>query len=286
MTLRQLFASLVEANARWFRGQRDRRLIARSRDDFTGLYERVHAEHEPVFVLSPGRSGSLLMTRMFSLDRSLEPLHEPLPELGWHNAWALAHPEEVRRAADFFDAARYEFIRDAHLVGRRYVETNNRCTFFARAIALLYPRARFIHLVRHPVSFVRSGLTRGWYTKRTLYDDSRPSGRDDEWEHLDRVEKVAWLWQATHEYIDAFKSDHEGLVHTVVAEELFSDEEVGLEVFRFLRQPVPAAARVRRVVRKRVNASTKGTVSLTDADEQRILARTPSARMYYPELGR
>lgn len=263
-----------------------RRHITRLDADFEGLYERVHAGHEPVFVLSPGRSGSLLLTRILELDRQLLPVHEPLPELGWHNTWALLHPEDVGRAADYFDGARYEFIRDAHLVGRRYIETNNRCTFFARAIVKLYPRARFIHLLRNPVSFVRSGLPRGWYTGKTLYDASRPVGSGDEWDRMDRTEKIAWLWQVTHEYVDDFKSDHPGRVHTVIAEQLFSDGSEVDPIFRFLGCPVPDAKALRRVTRNRVNPNTKGNVTLSPADEQRILARTPTARAYYSELYR
>ncbi len=249
---------------------------------FDDLFDRVHLDHEPVFVLNPGRSGSLLVTRILALDGGLRAVHEPRPEFTWHNTFAFEHPDEQERIGDMFDAGRYEYIRDSHLTDRRYVETNNRITFFARAIASLYPQSKFVHLVRHPSAFVKSGLPRGWYTGGNLYDASRPTMQTEDWQWLSRAGKIAWLWEQTHKYIDDFKAEHPDRVHTVLAENLFGNSDVAAELFQFIGRPIPARRRLSRVVKRKANANTKGRVVLSAEDEEEIQRQTPTARKYYP----
>ena len=112
------------------------------------------------FILSTGRAGTQYLTELLNELPGLQALHEPQPELLYASRWAYEHQEKTEMLEAAFLAARYEFIRNAHLSGLRYVETNNRLCFLADGIAKAFPKARFIHLVRHPEAFIRSGLQR------------------------------------------------------------------------------------------------------------------------------
>ncbi|MDZ7690395.1 MAG: hypothetical protein U5K69_04470 [Balneolaceae bacterium] len=110
-------------------------------------------------------------------------------------------PEIVSKIVD---AARYEQIRNAWLLDKKYIETNNRITFFCYALSELFPKSQFIHLVRQPEAFITSGLARDWYSNSVLHDEGRIKPTDNE---LQQVEKIAWLWNETNHFIEQFKRE-------------------------------------------------------------------------------
>jgi hypothetical protein len=90
----------------------------------------------------------------------------------------------------------------AHRRGRVYFESNNRLTLLAGPLAELYPRSRFVLLVRDPVDFVASAEARGYYRGHP-WDHARLRPRPDEpdaarWDQMDSVARSAWLWERTN----------------------------------------------------------------------------------------
>ena len=112
------------------------------------LRDHVHQNAQPIFVLSTGRCGTKLITKILSANPNFEVYHAPFPELTPFSHTAY-HKKDHESASLAFEASRYEYIRNDFLTGQRYVETNNRITFFCYAIAKLYPEAQFIHLYRN-----------------------------------------------------------------------------------------------------------------------------------------
>jgi hypothetical protein len=129
---------------------------------------------EPVFVLSTGRTGAALLTELLLLADGVDVHHTPRPELVRVSRRAY---EEIGGNLDLFvevfKTAREELLLQSVRRGRRYVETNNRVTFFAPAAAVEFPDAKFIHLTRDPATFVRSGLRRNWYSGTHHHDIGR-----------------------------------------------------------------------------------------------------------------
>lgn len=148
--------------------------------NFTKL--RLFRKHaSPVFVLSTGRCGSRLITEVCHLagQGRLEAVHEP-------DDWSKLVP--LSKA--FYENGRLleEGIQTIksyrNNLGSTYVESSLWLVPYTLAIADVYPRARFIHLVRDGRDFVRSALSRGWYGDRR----GRPgllAWRDIEWEPLE-----------------------------------------------------------------------------------------------------
>jgi hypothetical protein len=112
-----------------------------------------------------------------------------------------------RLLGQVFLAGRESLLLQSHRHGIRFIETNNRISFFAPAIRALIPGAKFVHLHRHPGEFVRSGIRRRWYVERSDHDLGRirPLGADPArpaWDGFTPLEKCSWLWSATNQFIE------------------------------------------------------------------------------------
>lgn len=223
------------------------------------VYPLVHTESSPVFVLSTGRCGTKLMTEVLSAYDYFSVHHEPYPEFSWHSKYAYEHYQSKHNELMMmFDAARYELIRDAHLTNRQYVETNNRITFFAYQIADLFPAARFIHLYREPYAFIKSGLQRNWYSNTEIYDEGRIRAEDaDLWKSYSTEQKIAWLWVATNEFIEKFKTSYPDRVLSVASSKLFSDTKTWESLTTFMGHPIANLQNLADKLNKPVNTSRK-----------------------------
>jgi hypothetical protein len=161
----------------------------------------------PVFVLSTGRAGTKLVTQLLDGSSRVSAHHEPRPALMHLPHWAFTHQHELAALVKVFEAARFEMILEAHLRSKIYAESNHCLTFFAPAIDALLPRSRFVHLVRHPGDFVASAARKGWYSNDSIWEAGRVRVDDPErWRAMDRVERLAWLWQSTNGYARDFLS--------------------------------------------------------------------------------
>ena len=227
--------------------------------DYFNLFTEVHKNSTPCFVLSTGRCGTHLLTKLLSEHKKIDVYHTPFPELVYYSKYAYENNNkkdgELRRIVD---AARYDYVRDSYLLGNRFVETNNRITFFADQLADLYPKSKFIHLVRHPIEFVRSGLNRQWYSGRNEHDEGRIVLNKEEWNQFSNIKKIAWLWEATNRYIENFKAKigSERML-TILSEELFSDFNKGASIFAHLNLEPIKYSSIKKIVGKPTNVGKK-----------------------------
>ncbi len=175
------------------------------------------------FVLSTGRCGTESLTAIFQQSPDADAVHTPFPELEVASRFLYrADDGPALQAAAL--AARYELVETSHLLGQVYVETNNRITFLGAGLRDTFAAARFVHLVRHPAEFVRSGVRRGYYGPA---DHVHITPRDvpaQEWSEWSAVERVAWLWNETNRVIEELKASlAPERVLTVRSEDFFRD---------------------------------------------------------------
>lgn len=239
------------------------------KNDITLLYGKVHREFDPVFVLSTGRCGTAFLTQLLKADKTYVAFHEPVPEFFFHTQVAYkeykTNPDKI---AAMFDVARYEIIRNTFIADKKYIETNNRITFFAFQIAELYPNAKFIHLVRNPESFIKSGLGRNWYSGKSLYDEGRITSENFEyWNSLSQIEKIGWLWNETNQFAENFKLKFPNRIQTVKAEDLFTKTETQQSVFKFICAEIPSESILKKF-NKKTNEGKK--IDLNDIELQQI----------------
>lgn len=169
---------------------------------------------DPVFFLSTGRCGTKWFSELLLKDPKLAVFHDPLPSLAIQGKFSWEQvkkydfniPDEPNKAlSEIYLAAREQHFRYTAKTGKRYIETNNYITFFAPVLAKIFPDARFVHLVRHPKGFIRSGLDRSYYADNNVNDVKRIIDNGNKnWEDLSRYGKTAWLWNETNEFIEKF----------------------------------------------------------------------------------
>lgn len=243
---------------------RNRKLHVSASINYNNIYDEVHENAAPCFVLSTGRCGTHLLTKLLSKHKNIEVLHEPNPQLIYYSKYAFENyidkSEELKRIVD---AARYEYIRDCHILNLQYVETNNRITFFAYQLAELFPKAKFIHLVRNPIPFIKSGLNRNWYSGKNNHDEGRISLDSDEWRDYSNAQKIAWLWESTNNFIENFKEKvDDNRVITIRSEDLFSKPKEADLIFQFLNLEPITKQKINKIISKPTNVSRNKNTEL------------------------
>lgn len=267
MNLQRIFRNFVQTNINFVKKEFEQKKINVDPGyDFRELYDIVHREAEPCFVLSTGRCGTELLTKLFQTNRKLRAYHTPSPELVYYSKYAYENwSTKYNELQTAVDTARYELIRNSFILNKKYVETNNRITFFAYQLAQLYPKAKFIHLIRNPISFVKSGLKRDWYTGKNPHDEGRIELNDPEWTGYTNEKKIAWLWNETNKFIESFKeSVNRERTLTVFAENLFNKVEESRRIFDFISVEAPADNKIKKLISKPINPGKKGKVNITD----------------------
>lgn len=240
------------------------RLAFENPDEYTTLPEVIHEQAQCCFVLSTGRCGTGSLTSLLKLSKEIRCEHQPSPELIYPSKLAY---ESSREDNDKFeigiDMARYELIESAFLRDQIYVETNNRITFFAPYLANVFGQSKFIHLIRHPGAFVRSGIRRKWYSGKGYHDTGRimPSnGFSGNWNMMTQIEKIAWLWNETNQFIEDFRASlgSTNRFMLIKAEDLFSGSEIIVEMFKYLELEPPPEGKINKTMNQPVNMQMDG----------------------------
>lgn len=225
------------------------------------IYKKIHNEAKPVFVLSTGRTGTKLLSKLMSRMNAVKSYHEPPPELIYYARFAYENKENKKLLKRVVDGARLEYILNAYLNNKIYFESNNRLTFFAKQLEELYPKAKFIHLIRHPGDYTRSGLRRNWYDGH-LWDMGRivPSTESDiPWNEMSQISKISWLWNETNKFIENFKEQvKNSKIITLFSEDIFNDIERIKDIFKFIEVDNPFKDKeIKKFLEKPVNKQKK-----------------------------
>jgi len=234
---------------------------------FDGIKEFNGVDRPCIFVLSTGRVGTKTLAALAGLSNHIVALHEPTPKLYGLSYLYYRHHlgnDNDEIFAEAFLTARRERFNYALLFGRGYVETSPQVTFLGPPIRMAVPQAKFIHVVRHPSTFVRSGMRRGWYSSHPM-DNTRlkPLSHSKDykyWKQWENVEKISWLWKETNTWINRFMQslpiNQRLLLHSEKI--LLNDRDEIKKLFDFLHSPVPDEKKIKKILSKRINAQTTG----------------------------
>ena len=235
---------------------------------------------QPIFFLSTGRCGTKWFSSLLSNDPKLAVFHQPAPSLALQGkavyeilmkegAKPMAHVNTLVK--ELIWSARENHYRYTYKTGKRYIETNNYITFFAPFLFEIFPDARFVHLVRHPGEFVRSGVNRDYYTDSHSDDFKRIEPvigtMTERWSSLGQIGKIAWLWNETNLFISNF-------LKTIPEEQFirfnFNQLEASRvqEILNFLGSDI-ALRKINKLIPKKINAQTIPTArNFEDWDER------------------
>jgi hypothetical protein len=197
--------------------------------------EEMYNEYSPVFVLSTGRCGSKFICNLLGLSPEVAAHHEPEPILQYFSNYAYHHQNDGEILTGMIHAARMELVLRDYNENKIYVESNQCLTFFAYALSNLYPRSKFVHLIRHPGDFVASAVKKGWHLNDSIWEAGRVRmAGHDAWTRLTHIEKLSWTWHTTNEYITRFGTDLEqGRFAAYRIEDILSDEQPARSLMAF-----------------------------------------------------
>ena len=270
--------------------QQERYKIKKDISDFTKLPEKIYEDMNPVFVVSTGRVGSELLVKLMKKTKIGSIYHEPYPRmfLGSKIAYEM-DPEKMSAKKMAFLNARYFLLKTAYLHDKRFIETNNRTTFFMDAIAEIFPKAKFIHIIRHPGGFVRSGLRRNYYIGNEN-DDGRLTPRmgnpiSTNWEGMKQIEKISWLWNETNSFIEKKKNSiQKERILTMFSTELFTNPNTFQLVCEFLECEALSTKHIENIIKKPINKQKQGHVgkweTWSENDISLLKEWTPLGREY------
>lgn len=220
----------------------------------TGFLEFFFQTYAPIFVLNTGRSGSSLLHKVFRSFDSIKAYHEAPPNLFLQSNYAYHNQYQELVLQKMFETARIELMLEAAVNNKRYLETNQCMVFFCRQILLLFPQAKFIHVVRHPGDFVRSAITKGWHKNDSVWEMGRiRMENENDWKKLSQIQKLGWVWYHTNEFIEAFANDFPENNMLVRLEDLVSHRKSFNNVLKFLGEKKVGTNRYKELFSKKVN---------------------------------
>ena len=191
-----------------------------------------------LFLISPGRSGTKSLIDLCERYTSMYCLHSPTPWVA--SIGYLYHQKRIssESAKYGFYATREPYLIQAFQQQRVFFDGDCKNLPLTLEIADLMPAARFIHLVRKPEKFIRSGLARGYYktTPHELWGHLTAAEfeRSESIPLKDQIERIAFFWNEANRIAENAKQElGSDRVVTVVAETMFEDPN---DAFQALRQ--------------------------------------------------
>jgi hypothetical protein len=218
--------------------------------------DAMYNDYAPIFILSTGRCGSLFIHQLLSQSALAKSYHEAFPNLMYFSNYAYHNQDKREVLKKMIQVSRMELILDAFNENRIYAESNQCLSFFTPALNDLFPRCKFIHLVRHPAEFVRSAVMKGWHLNDSIWESGRLKMRTiASWEGMSQIAKLAWLWKQTNRYLSEelshMPSDR---VLNVKTEDMFSSVDIVKNIYYFCEIDVPVSdGELKALMNKPVN---------------------------------
>lgn len=193
------------------------------------LGEQDWSEINKNFIVSTGRTGTKFFAHFLDQFSSVHALHEPAPvflRLAINYATGKVTKEYAEKKIDLYRRALCKELKREKI--DKYIESNNRFFSLLEPLNEVFDKFKVVHIVRDGREYVRSGMSRNWYTES---DGSRLRGiyfpKDpyyDQWENMNRFEKICWRWQKKDGFIYNQVQNMDNAI-TVRFKDIFKDDE-------------------------------------------------------------
>ena len=195
------------------------------------------------------------MSVLFKNCSILKAHHEAFPNLMYFNNYAFHNQNKKETLSKMIDSSRMELILDAYINDKIFVESNQSLTFYANQLNDLFPNSRFVHIVRHPGDFVRSARMKGWHANDSIWESGRIKMENlNEWQLLTQIEKLAWVWKETNQFIEKFKMTiPASKIQTYKVEDLFQKTESVKSLLQFMKADVLTDQQISSIQKTKIN---------------------------------
>jgi hypothetical protein len=177
---------------------------------------------EIVFLITPGRSGTKSLVDYCLQHSDFFSIHSPETTLGSINYLFDQQFITEESATWCYYASREKYLMRSFSDKTVFLDGDCKSLSLLPLLAVKFPNSKFIHLVRKPESFIKSGLSRGYFTiKPALF-----------WGYLEQknqndfteIEKIAWFWNKANLIAEEMKVNlPASRVKTLIAEDMFKN---------------------------------------------------------------
>jgi hypothetical protein len=210
------------------------------------------------FVTGTGRCGTMLLYKLLNIGTNTLCHHEA--SIKYTKLNHAYQTKNVRKLIEDIDTQIKPLVKKQNRKGHSYGEVSGLLYLCLKELYLRYGnRTRFILLVRHPVEFVRSALSRGFF------DDSHPHSLEHiratdttdigrRWLTATPFEKCLWYWNEVNRLVYDFFLDIPKEIWRIQLMENISVETVS-EIYDFLNIKGFNESAIRDLLGIKVNAS-------------------------------
>ena len=222
------------------------------------------------FIVSTGRTGTKFFAHFLNQFSSTYAVHEPSPallRLGINYARNKVTKQYATQKIERYRRPMCKQVKRENV--DKYIESNNRFFSLLEPLNKVFKQSKIIHIVRDGRDYVRSGMSRNWYTEddkshsrlRAIYFPDDPYY--DQWDKMSRFEKICWRWQKKDGFILDSITNVSNVI-TVKFEDIFKDENYsGLykitDYLKLDRSEVETM--VEKMMNKRVNSTKDYEIS-------------------------
>ena len=159
------------------------------------------------FIISTGRTGTKFLAKFFNEIGKSIAVHEPNPDflkLAINYAQKKVNKEKTKEKLDLYRRPLARKIKRSPF--NTYIESNNRLFSLIEPLTDVFENFKIIHIVRDGRDYVRSGMSRDWYTPNDDELRLKSSMFPDDpyfnvWNKMNRFEKICWRWQKKDNFI-------------------------------------------------------------------------------------
>ncbi|HAJ27407.1 MAG TPA: hypothetical protein DCG53_09230 [Syntrophus sp. (in: bacteria)] len=215
---------------------------------------------ESFFVLSSGRCGSKTLNEVINTAENVRSFHTSRPEVGQGSLEAFWNRIDKK---EFLSNYHYPLIQQTSKDGFVFGETSPAITAFSDVLAETIPKAKFVILVRDPLTFTRSALFQNFYhghgDDTYRFTPSKDTDTYIQWKKKSQADKICWLWNEFNNLIEKvtenLDQDRFMVLHF---EDLFGNVRTIRKLFDFLNLKGFSSSRVSEVIKVKRNANNYG----------------------------
>jgi len=241
-----------------------------------------------VFLITPGRSGTLSLVEYCSQTTSMYCEHAATPWLA-SVGYRFHRGRLSAEAAQWsYYACREKYLQTAYETGRSFLDGDCKNLPLLPALANFFPNARFLHIVRKPEKFVMSAYRRGYYQRlpAELWGHLEPESESDINAPVTAIEKAAFFWNEANTIAEKMKSDlSENRIRTLVSEHFFNKPELILDALGDLG--ISCEIKTNQAPIEHLNKQVKNPVDRRERESdisKAVEKFCPTQALYYPDL--
>lgn len=182
------------------------------------------------FIISTGRTGTKFLAKFFNQIDNVLATHEPNPDFLNLAINYARNKIDKRTVTNKLELYRRPLARKVNREGKDiYVESNNRLFSLIEPLSTVYNNFKIIHIIRDGRDYVRSGMSRDWYTQNDCEPRLKANMFKDDpyfdlWDKMSRFEKICWRWQKKDNFIYEDLKNIDNYIR-VKFEDIFNNEE-------------------------------------------------------------